>query len=83
MCIRDRVNTSNIASPATFFSAAKTKELLKGEPKEVVALMDSCITRCPQPIKMCIRDSCGTLCYSVVEKIIRNEIKPEKSHCFF
>ena len=31
-------NTSNIASPATFFSAAKTKELLKGDPKEVVAL---------------------------------------------
>lgn len=26
---------------------------------------------------------CRTLCYSVVEKIIRNEIKPEKSHCFF
>ena len=46
----EKVNTSNIASPATFFSAAKTKELLKGEPKEVVALMDSCITRCPQPI---------------------------------
>ena len=46
----EKVNTSNIASPATFFSAAKTKELLKGDPKEVVALMDSCITRCPQPI---------------------------------
>ncbi len=36
--------------PATFFSAAKTKELAKGDPKEVVALMDSCIARCPQPI---------------------------------
>ena len=46
----EKVNTSNIASPATFFSAAKTKELLKGDPKEVVALMDSCIARCPQPI---------------------------------
>ena len=46
----EKVNASNIASPATFFSAAKTKELLKGEPKEVVALMDSCIARCPQPI---------------------------------
>ena len=44
------VNASNIASPATFFSAAKTKELAKGDPKEVVALMDSCIARCPQPI---------------------------------
>ena len=46
----EKVNASNIASPATFFSAAKTKELAKGNPKEVVALMDSCIARCPQPI---------------------------------
>lgn len=46
----EKVNASNIASPATFFSAAKTKELLKGDSKEVVALMDSCIARCPQPI---------------------------------
>jgi len=46
----EKVNATNIASPATFFSAAKTKELMKGDPKEVVALMDSCIARCPQPI---------------------------------
>lgn len=46
----EKVNASNIASPATFFSAAKTKELAKGDPKEVVALMDSCIARCSQPI---------------------------------
>ncbi len=46
----EKVNASNIASPATFFSAAKTKELAKGDPKEVVALMDSCIARCPQPV---------------------------------
>ena len=46
----EKVNASNIASPATFFSDAKTKELAKGDPKEVVALMDSCIARCPQPI---------------------------------
>ena len=46
----EKVNASNIASPVTFFSAAKTKELAKGDPKEVVALMDSCIARCPQPI---------------------------------
>lgn len=46
----EKVNASNIASPATFFSAAKTKELMEGDPKEVVALMDSCIARCPQPI---------------------------------
>ena len=46
----EKVNASNIASPATFFSAAKTKELAKGDPKEVGALMGSCIARCPQPI---------------------------------
>ncbi|MEY8687200.1 tetratricopeptide repeat protein [Bacteroides sp. AN502(2024)] len=46
----EKVNASNIASPATFFSAAKAKELMKGDPKEVLALMDSCIARCPQPI---------------------------------
>ena len=46
----EKVNASNLASPATFFSAAKTKELMKSDPKEVLALMDSCIARCPQPI---------------------------------
>lgn len=39
-----------MASAGTFFSAAKTKELLKAEPKEILVLMDSCISRCPQPI---------------------------------
>ena len=46
----EKVNASNLASPATFFSAAKTKELMKSDPKEVLTLMDSCIARCPQPI---------------------------------
>lgn len=46
----EKVNASNIATPATFFSAAKTKELMKADLKEVIALMDSCIARCPQPI---------------------------------
>lgn len=46
----EKVNTSNIATPATFFSAAKTKELMKADLKEVIVLMDSCIARCPQPI---------------------------------
>lgn len=46
----EKVNASNLASPATFFSAAKTKELLQADPKEVIALMDSCIAHCPQPI---------------------------------
>lgn len=46
----EKVNASNIASPATFFSAAKTKELMKSDMKVVITLMDSCIARCPQPI---------------------------------
>lgn len=46
----EKVNVSNMASAGTFFSAAKTKELLKAEPKEILVLMDSCISRCPQPI---------------------------------
>lgn len=46
----EKVNTSNMASAATFFSAAKTKELLKADPKETLVSMDSCIAHCPQPI---------------------------------
>lgn len=46
----EKVNSSEIASSATFFSAAKTKELMKADPKEVIALMDSCIARCTHPI---------------------------------
>lgn len=46
----EKVNRSNIASPATFFNAAKTMELTGADPKEVVAVMDSCMARCPQPI---------------------------------
>ena len=46
----EKVNASNIASAGTFFSAAKTKELLKADPKEVLMLLDSCIARCPQPM---------------------------------
>ncbi len=46
----EKVNTSNIASAASFFSAAKTKELLKADKNEIIALMDSCIAYCPKPI---------------------------------
>ncbi len=45
-----KVNESNLASPLTFYTAAKTMELTEGDPKEVAALMDSCIARCPQPL---------------------------------
>lgn len=46
----EKVNASNIASAGTFFSAAKTKELMKAEPTEILVLLDSCIARCPQPM---------------------------------
>lgn len=46
----EQVNRSNLASPATFFSAAKTKELMRAESGEILALMDSCVARCPQPV---------------------------------
>lgn len=46
----EKVNASNIASAGTFFSAAKTKELMKADSKEVLMLLDSCIAHCPQPI---------------------------------
>lgn len=45
----EKVNKTNIVSPATFFSAAKTKELMEAAPEEVLALMDSCIAYCLQP----------------------------------
>lgn len=43
------MNQSNLASAATFFSAAKTKELMKAPAEEVVALMDSCMARFSEP----------------------------------
>ena len=46
----DKVNKTNLASPASFFSAAKTKELMKGDLKDIVVLMDSCVARCPNPM---------------------------------
>ena len=46
----EKLNTGSLASAATFFNAAKTKELMKANPKEIVALLDSCISRCPQPM---------------------------------
>lgn len=44
-----KVNESNLVSPATYFSAAKTKELIGDNQEEVLALMDSCIAQCKQP----------------------------------
>ena len=43
------MNKTILASPATFFSAAKTKELMQAPAEEVLALMDSCVARFTQP----------------------------------
>lgn len=46
----EKVNQSPIASAATFYSAAKTKQLIEGtDMNEVVALMDSAIVRFTTP----------------------------------
>ena len=45
----EKVNQSDLASAATFFSAAKTKELMKAPAEEVLALMDSCMTHFNEP----------------------------------
>lgn len=46
----ERVNQSSIASAATFYSAAKTKQLIEGaDMNEVVALMDSAVARFTPP----------------------------------
>jgi tetratricopeptide (TPR) repeat protein len=37
-------------SHETFFNAAKAKELAQGDINEVIALLDSCIAHCPQPM---------------------------------
>lgn len=45
----DAVNHSNLASPASFFSAAQTKEMMKAPAAEILALMDSCVAHCSKP----------------------------------
>lgn len=46
----EKVNQSSMASAATFYSAAKAKELIEGvDKKEVVALMDSAVARFNKP----------------------------------
>lgn len=46
----NQVNQTEMASPVTFYNAAKTKELLGSDPIEIIALLDSCIAKCIQPI---------------------------------
>ena len=45
----EQVNHSDLASPASYFSAAQTKEMMKAPATEILALMDSCVAHCPQP----------------------------------
>lgn len=46
----DRVNHTNLVSPATYYSAAKTKELMKADGSEVIALLDSAIALFTTPL---------------------------------
>ena len=39
----NKVNETNLASPGSFYNAAKTKELMGADANEVIALLDSCI----------------------------------------
>lgn len=48
----DKVNHSNFSSPASYYSAAKTKELMGGEGREVIALLDSALTFFTPPLSL-------------------------------
>lgn len=45
----EQVNRSTLASPASFFRTAQAKEMMQAPVEEIVALLDSCISRCPMP----------------------------------
>ncbi len=45
----EQVNKTNLASPVTFYSVARTKQLMEAPAEEVLAAMDSCIARFSQP----------------------------------
>ena len=46
----EQVNHTNIASPMTYYSAAKAKEMMKGSPAEIIALLDSAISLFSYPL---------------------------------
>lgn len=46
----EKVNRTNLVSPATYFQAAKAKEMAQGDINEILALMDSCIAQCTKPM---------------------------------
>lgn len=45
-----KVNKTNLASSSTYYSAAKTKELMGADNQEIIALLDSCIALAPEPM---------------------------------
>lgn len=45
----EQVNHSSLVSPASFFRTAQTKEMMQAPVEEIVALLDSCVSRCPMP----------------------------------
>lgn len=45
----EQVNRSNLASPATYFSAVRAKQQTDAPAEETLALMDSCINLFPKP----------------------------------
>ena len=45
----EQVNRSELASPSSFFRAAQAKEMMQAPAEEIVALLDSCVSRCPKP----------------------------------
>ena len=47
--VYEKVNATNFASAATFYSAAKTKQLMQAPMDEAIALMDSCVARLSTP----------------------------------
>lgn len=44
-----KVNKSNIASAASYYSTATTLQMLKRDNKEIIAMMDSCVNICVKP----------------------------------
>lgn len=48
----EQVNGSNVASASSFFSAAKSKEMMDAPAEEVVALLDSCVARFSEPYRV-------------------------------
>lgn len=47
----DLVNRSNLASPLSYYSAAKAKELSGGTPTEILALLDSAMSSYDYPLR--------------------------------